>query len=73
MHSYISYQIHFRVNEVEREGRSIIGVDGSFVYRKYKSLTESGVQVERPVKKTTINLSLHPFLQFTSGCWSRQH
>jgi hypothetical protein len=38
-----------RVNETERENRPIVDVDGSYLYRKYKSLTESGVQVEPPL------------------------
>ena len=31
---------------MQQEGRSIVDIDGSYVYRKY---TESGVQVELPL------------------------
>ena len=37
------------MNAVQQEGRPIVDVGGSYVYGKYKSLTESGVQVELPL------------------------
>ena len=37
-----------RMHEVEEEGSPIVDVDGSYVYKKYKSLTEAGVSVTLP-------------------------
>lgn len=46
-------QVHYttvcyRVKAVEQEDSPIVDVDGSYLYRKYKSLAESGVRVELP-------------------------
>ena len=43
------YYLPCRVNETERENRPIVDVDCSYLYGKYKSLTESEVQVELPL------------------------
>lgn len=38
-----------RVNQAQLEGTAVVDVDGSYLYRKYRSLTEAGVQVSLPV------------------------
>ena len=37
-----------RVNQTQQEGTAVVDVDGSYLYRKYRSLTEAGVQVSLP-------------------------
>ena len=37
-----------RLNQAEQEGTAIVDVDGSYLYRKYESLTEAGEQVSLP-------------------------
>ena len=37
-----------RVNQAEQEDTAIVDVDGSYLYRKYKSFTEAGEQVLLP-------------------------
>ena len=42
---YIIIYIFFRVKQAHQEGTSVVDVDGSYLYRKYKALVESGEQV----------------------------
>ena len=37
-----------RVNQAQQERTAVVDVDGSYLYRKYRSLTEAGVQVSLP-------------------------
>ena len=43
-----------RVNQAEQEGTAIVDVDGSYLYRKYESLTEAGDVQSRTVLKSVI-------------------
>ena len=36
------------MKEVEQEGLAIVDVDGSYLYRKYKTLTKAGEKVSLP-------------------------
>ena len=36
------------MKEAERAATSVVDVDGSYLYRKYKALTEAGHEVARP-------------------------
>ena len=38
-----------RVKEAELEGSKVVDVDGSYLYRKYRSLVDSGARVSFPV------------------------
>ena len=42
------YTFFFRVKQAHQEGTSVVDVDGSYLYRKYKALVESGEQVVLP-------------------------
>ena len=33
------------MNQAQQEGTSVVDVDGSYLYRKYRSLTDAGKQV----------------------------
>ena len=37
-----------RINQAEEEGISVVDVDGSYIYRKYQRLVESGENVTQP-------------------------
>ena len=37
-----------RINQAEEEGISVVDVDGSYIYRKYQCLVESGENVTQP-------------------------
>lgn len=39
----------FRVKQCEKEREKVVDVDGSYLYRKYKLLTNAGAIVARPV------------------------
>ena len=55
----------------ENRPRPIVDVDGSYIYRKYKSLTESGVQVELPLNPPSTSLWLESCKtkQFSVNCF----
>ena len=45
---YILSCVCFRVNQAEEEATPVVDVDGSYLYRKYQRLTESGKDVAHP-------------------------